>query len=89
MRELLKKTAAYRIIASDKKENTLSHAYLITSADEDTLSEYLTELAKLIVCKDEEYCDSCRDCKLIASHVHPDVMFTPRRKSFRLRTRTK
>ena len=80
MRELLKKTAAYRIIASDKKENTLSHAYLITSADEDTLSDYLTELAKLIVCKDEEYCDGCRDCKLIASHVHPDVMFYPKEK---------
>ena len=80
MRELLRKTAAYKIIAGDKKENMLSHAYLVTSADADMLGDYLTELAKLIVCKNTGYCNECRDCKLITSHIHSDVIFYPKDK---------
>lgn len=78
MKELVKNSSAYKIIASDKREGKLSHAYLVVCQDGDMHDEYLKTLAKLIMCDAEEFCDDCRTCKLINSNAHPDVTFYPK-----------
>lgn len=78
MKELVKNSSAYKIIASDKKAGKLSHAYLVVCQDGDMHDEYLKILSKLIMCDDMEYCDDCRVCKLIDTNEHPDVTFYPK-----------
>lgn len=75
---LLKKTDAYSVIKKEKSAGALSHAYLILCKDGDFLTEYLKLLASLIVCGEEEPCLKCRDCKLITSNVHTDVLLYPK-----------
>lgn len=77
MKELLKNTPAYKIIAADKAANTLSHAYLVVCEDERMSGEYLAALAKLIACDKADYCDECRTCALISARKHSDVVFYP------------
>lgn len=78
MKELIKSTPCYKVIASDKKVGRLNHAYLVTIKDGDMHDEYLKILAKLIACDDEEFCDNCRVCKLIDQKAHSDVTFLPK-----------
>ncbi|GEM_PF-1427840 len=78
MKNLLKNSSAYKIIASDKKQNKLNHAYLVMCQDGDMHDEYLKILAKLIMCNDAEFCDDCRVCKLIDNKSHPDIAFFPK-----------
>lgn len=76
-RNLLKSTSAYKILYKDKRCGSLSHAYLVVCRDGGYLRKYLKDLAKLIACKDDEYCDDCRLCRLIESENHSDVTFYP------------
>lgn len=76
-RNLLKSTSAYKILAKDKSRDSFNHAYLIVCRDGGFLRNYLKDLAKLIMCKDKEYCDDCRLCRLIESEKHSDVTFYP------------
>lgn len=78
-RNLLKSTGAYKILSRDKLCGSLSHAYLIVCRDGGYLRKYLKDLAKLITCKDDEYCEDCRLCRLIESENHSDVTFYPER----------
>ncbi|MBP5177134.1 MAG: hypothetical protein ILP02_00955 [Clostridia bacterium] len=73
-------TNAYRIIKADKESGSLSHAYLVSCADESMLESYLIELSKLIVCDDYETASSTRDGMLIEKKAHPDVSFYPKEK---------
>ncbi len=77
---LLKKTGAYRTVKGDKEKGTLSHAYLILTKDKDMLDDYLRLFAQLIVCKDGQPCNECRQCKLIQANAYSDVVFYPRDK---------
>lgn len=76
---LLKDTSAYRIIRGDKKANRLSHAYLLLTADEDNLQDYLKIFAMLLSCREIEPCGQCRACKLIEQKLHPDVLTYPKK----------
>lgn len=71
---LLKQTAVYKTVLGDKLSDRISHAYLILSQDKDNLVNYLKVLASLIVCKDGEPCGKCRNCNLIESAKHADVV---------------
>ena len=73
-------TNAYKIIEADKKNGSLSHAYLITCADESMLESYLIELSKLIVCDDYSSSKGTRTANLIEKKLHPDVCFYPKEK---------
>ena len=73
-------TNAYKIIEADKKSGSLSHAYLITCADESMLESYLIELSKLIVCDDYAASKGTRTANLIEKKLHPDVSFYPKDK---------
>ena len=78
MRELLQRSSAYKIIASDKKNGLLSHGYLVVCQDGDMHGEYLKMLAKLMMCDSEEFCDCCRICKLTDTWSHPDILLFPK-----------
>lgn len=73
---LIKRTNAYKIISSDKKNGSLSHAYLITCADRFALRSYLVELAKVIECESGGG-DDCRACRLIDKNAYADCTFYP------------
>ena len=75
---LLKKTEAYSVIKKEKEVGALSHAYLTVCKDKDSLTEYLKLLAEVIVCKELEPCLTCRDCSLISSNIHTDVVLYPK-----------
>ncbi|MBR2384169.1 MAG: hypothetical protein IKA99_01020 [Clostridia bacterium] len=75
--ELIRSTNAYKIIAGEKKRNSLSHAYLIVCPDADFLKEYLKVFARLIAC-DDDGCNKCRVCKLIGEESYADCSFYPR-----------
>ncbi len=75
---LLKNTSAYRIVKGDKVANRLSHAYLLLTADEYNLQEYLKIFAMLMCCQEEEPCGVCRTCKLIEKKSHVDVITYPK-----------
>lgn len=75
---LLKNTSAFSIVRGDKRANRLSHAYLLLTADQDNLQEYLKIFAKLLSCKDLEPCEICRACRLIDQKIHPDVITYPK-----------
>ena len=79
--ELLSGTNAYKTILSDTKKSTLSHAYLVSCADQQNLTTYLKELAKLMVCQYGKGCmDRCRNCSLIEANAHPDVILYPKKE---------
>lgn len=75
--ELAKTTNAYKLISSEKKSGTLSHAYLVVSNDKPTLKSYLVELAKLIQCEGDLQQEKCRACKLIEKNAYSDCTFYP------------
>lgn len=75
--ELVKKTNAYKLISTEKKNGTLSHAYLIVSQDKPALKNYLVELAKLIECEGDENGEKCRACRLIEKNAYTDCTFYP------------
>ena len=81
IKRVIKSTNAYKILKKDKEHNSLSHAYLLVSNDETYLKDYLKIFAKLICCKEEEFCDSCRTCNLIEKENHTDVAFLPKDKA--------
>ena len=74
---VFKKTGAYKTLVGEKKADRLSHAYLMVSPDGDNLIEYLKICAKLILCKEDEVCGSCRTCKLIDSNTLTDIKTYP------------
>ncbi len=75
---LLKKTEAYSVIQKEKEGGALSHAYLAICKDGGNLTKYLRLLAMQIICKESEPCLTCRNCGLIASDMHADVLVYPR-----------
>ncbi len=79
MLDLLRQTEAYKVIAQEKALGKLSHAYLFLSSDEKFLLEFSKIIAKVIACEEDEFCDSCRACKLINNFAHSDVNFYPKK----------
>ncbi len=75
---LLKNTSAFSIVKGDKSANRLSHAYLLLTADEDNLQEYLKIFAKVLCCNELEPCGVCRTCRLIEQESHADVITYPK-----------
>ncbi|MBO5851090.1 MAG: hypothetical protein J6R29_02020 [Clostridia bacterium] len=77
IRKLLSSTSAFKILKADKQNNTLSHAILVTCDDILMLETYLTYFAKLLACKSDEPCLTCRTCSLIDKRSFVDATFYP------------
>ena len=75
---LIKDTSAYRTILGDKEKDTLSHAYLLLTADGDYLDEYLKIFTKLMLCSSPSFCNDCRVCRLIDDWTFSDVYYFPK-----------
>ncbi len=78
LQRLIKKTDGYSVIQKEKRAGALSHAYLVLCKDGDNLTDYLKILASGIVCKSDDACFTCRDCKLICGGIHTDVLVYPK-----------
>ena len=74
---LIKNTTAYKILTSDKQNDTLSHATLIVCDDSYMLKKYLKIFASALMCNEKEPCFNCRTCRLIESETFSDVVFYP------------
>jgi DNA polymerase-3 subunit delta' len=75
---LIKDTSAYRTVLGDKERDTLSHAYLLLTADGDYLDEYLKVFTKLMLCDAPSYCNECRVCRLVDEWSFADVYYFPK-----------
>ncbi len=75
---LYKSTNVYKIIKAEKEEDKLSHAYLIINSDLQFQDEYLSLIAKTIVCENDSPCNECRLCKLVSDKKSADVLFYPK-----------
>ena len=76
--KLLQTTNAYKIFEGDKKNGTLSHAYLIACDDESMLDEYLSIFARSLTCESFVPCCNCRTCTLVSAKTHTDVIWYPK-----------
>src|SRR5574344_2195690 len=79
MDNIITRTTAYKIFASDKKADMLSHAYLIVCSDGAKLRDYIKIFVKTALCSSDGYCDDCRICKLIDKEEAIDVSFYPKK----------
>ncbi len=78
LKKLITSTNAYKIFIQDKKSSTLSHATLVVCEDGDMLEKYLNVFAKAFMCRDDEFCNTCRSCSLIDTKSYEDVVFYPK-----------
>ncbi|MBO5926688.1 MAG: hypothetical protein J6Q38_03945 [Clostridia bacterium] len=77
LNSLITSTKAYKIFSADKKNGTLSHATLIVCDDSEMLESYLKVFSKALMCEKEDFCSTCRTCKLIDAKLYEDVKFYP------------
>lgn len=68
----LKNSSAYKTILNDIKSDKLSHAYLITSNDEEIIKSFFSLFGCLVFCKDNA-CLECDYCRKVINHNHADI----------------
>ncbi len=71
---LLKTSSAYGIVAGDKENGRVSHAYLLITPDKKFIGEYLKAFAKTLLGAEE----GSRMANLIDGNIHPDVLYYPK-----------
>ncbi len=78
-KDLLIKTqrVAFQTLANGFKSNRISHAYLISGSNENSLKDIAIYLAKSLVCSKLEplACEECINCIRIDEHNYPDYIF--------------
>lgn len=72
--EIIKNTAAYKMIELDTQSSRLSHAYFFVSKDNSYLKCFLEEACKLFINLNESV-NAEKNCIRIEKRVHPDVKF--------------
>lgn len=77
MQTLLKATQAYKIVQNEKRDNRLSHAYLLLLDDSRNLREALKIFATLLLVGNNEDEHSLRISKLIQTESFSDCLFYP------------
>lgn len=78
----IKSLKAYQDIKDSFMHGSISQAYLFLCPDKLTLSEFLNEVAKLLICENKNGCGVCASCKKIIANTHPDVLIYPKDKNF-------
>lgn len=62
-------------------EKRLSHAYMLIGPEGAERDEKISELTSSLLCSSPEPpCGSCRDCRKVREHSHPDVIYVVREK---------
>ena len=80
MKELFKESSVVNIVARDIQENTLNHAYMLISGDEEYSKALSKHIAKLIMCVSHSACDMCNQCIKIDKNEHADLVVLPSTK---------
>lgn len=70
--EYILNNRAIQAFVSDSRSNNLSHAYLVTAEDADTVSTTLREMTKACLCPNHG-CNSCETCLRIDHGNHSNV----------------
>lgn len=71
--ELLKKTRAYELVASDVRNNALGHCYFVVSSDTVAIREFFTLVACAVYCE-HDACLNCPSCDRIQNSNNVDVV---------------
>lgn len=69
----LKNSRAFKLFLNDVKKG-LTHAYIISTTDEDILPDFFRLVACAIFCEKSDACLECNECKKIIDMVNPDVI---------------
>lgn len=72
--QVLKNSVAFQRIKHDAAAK-LGHAYIVSSRDDDTVTEFFTLVACLIFCEHHDACLDCAECRKILNNNNPDVIF--------------
>ena len=75
-----KNTKLFKNLQNQILNGNLSHATLISSPDEMSLSCFTNLLANMLMCN--KVCGECENCIKIKSNTHPDVLRYPKGKTF-------
>lgn len=75
----LKNSKAFKIIENDINNDTLSHAYMLISEDDEALESLRTLIALRLYC--ENCCTVCRKCTQIINGNCPDILEVTDEKS--------
>lgn len=75
-----KKTGLFNELQTQIINGNLSHATLISSPDEMSLTCFTILLANTLVCN--QVCGNCEHCIKVKSNTHPDILVYPKGKSF-------
>ena len=71
--DLIKKTRAYELVASDVKNNALGHCYFVVSGDKVAIREFFTLVACAVYCENDA-CLNCVDCDRVQNGNNVDVV---------------
>lgn len=71
--ELLKKTRAYELVASDVKNNALGHCYFVVSSDTVAIREFFSLVACAVYCANDA-CLNCINCERVQNGNNVDVV---------------
>ena len=80
--KLLRGTKTYVDFNNNYMRGNIVQAYLFTCPDKLTASDFVIEIAKLLLCENGCGCNDCSNCKKINARTHPDVLIYPKDKSF-------
>ncbi|MEG2540313.1 MAG: hypothetical protein RSB59_00840 [Clostridia bacterium] len=69
---VLMASRAYGLLAHDLQYG-LSHAYMISSPDDDIVAEFFTLIATSVFCKTQNACQNCSGCLTVLHDNNPDV----------------
>lgn len=78
----IKNLKVYQEFKNAQSADKLSQAYLFLCPDRLTNKILLTELAKLMQCKNKCACGTCDSCVKITAGTHPDVLVYPTSSNF-------
>lgn len=81
-KHLVESISAYQNLKKDYMAEKLSQAYLFVCEDKLTASEFVGEIAKLLVCENASACENCPSCIKANVATHPDILTYPKGKSF-------
>lgn len=70
----LKKSDTFSIIKKDIDKNTLSHAYMIISPDDETIKDLFMLIACAVYCK-KNICLECKDCNKVLHYNNADIKY--------------
>lgn len=70
-------------LVQEKKLNKLTHSYMLISKDKVLLDIFTKALSALMLCKSDNICLNCSDCKKAFEEVHPDVFVYPKDESIK------